>query len=238
VPWFKNSTWQALYSNRIIYSRVIFVSKKLVLCSDTHELHSRILWPEGDILVHAGDFTMVGRPDKIEEFGYWLRDSPFSTIVIIAGNHDILFQKKPEKAKKLLLKHDKIHYLEDTAFRTDGISFYGTPWQPEFGYGWAFTLKEEEELVKKWQNIPADTQILITHGPPAGILDFTVDRKHAGSASLLAEISQRIKPRLHIFGHIHEGHGICRVTETIFVNASVCNPNYLPIYSPLVLELP
>jgi predicted phosphodiesterase len=75
------------------------VSKKLVICSDTHELHSYLSWPEGDILVHAGDFTMVRRPDKIEEFGYWLRDSPFSAIVIIAGNHDILFQKKPEKAK-------------------------------------------------------------------------------------------------------------------------------------------
>jgi Icc-related predicted phosphoesterase len=212
------------------------VSKKLVLCSDTHELHSRLSWPEGDILVHAGDFTMIGRPDKIEEFGYWLRDSPFSAVVIIAGNHDILFQKKPEKARKLLSKHDKIHYLEDTECRIDGISFYGTPWQPDFSYGWAFTLNTEEELRKKWHNIPTDIQILITHGPPAGILDFTVDGKHAGSTSLLTEIRQRIKPELHIFGHIHEGHGVCRITETIFANASICNPNYLPIHSPLVLD--
>jgi hypothetical protein len=94
---------------------------------------------------------MIGRPDKIEEFGYWLRDSPFSGILIIAGNHDILFQKKPEKAKKLLSKHDKIHYLEDSGCRINGISFYGTPWQPEFGYGWAFTINAEEELRKKWQ---------------------------------------------------------------------------------------
>jgi Icc-related predicted phosphoesterase len=212
------------------------VSKKLVICSDTHELHSHLSWPEGDILVHAGDFTMIGRPDKIEEFGYWLRDSPFSAIVIIAGNHDILFQKKPEKAKKLLSKHDKIHYLEDTECRINGISFYGTPWQPEFGSGWAFNVNAEEELRKKWQNIPPDVQILITHGPPAGILDFTVDRKHAGSTSLLAEIIQRIKPKLHIFGHIHEGHGICSITHTMFINASICDPNYLPIHSPIVLE--
>ncbi len=212
------------------------MSKKLVICSDTHELHSHLSWPEGDILVHAGDFTMIGRPDKIEEFGNWLRDSAFSAIVIIAGNHDILFQKKPEKAKKLLSKHDKIHYLEDTGCRIDGISFYGTPWQPEFGDEWAFTLNEEAELRKKWQNIPTNVQILISHGPPAGILDFTVDGKHAGSTSLLAEIIQRIKPQLHIFGHIHEGHGICSTTETTFVNASICNPNYVPIHSPLVLE--
>jgi Icc-related predicted phosphoesterase len=106
----------------------------------------------------------------------------------------------------------------------------------EFSYRWAFTLHAEEELKKKWQSIPSDVQVLITHGPPAGMLDFTVDRKHAGSASLLAEISQRIKPQLHLFGHIHEGHGICRIAETIFVNASACTPNYLPIQSPLVLE--
>jgi predicted phosphodiesterase len=99
------------------------VSKKLVLCSDTHELHRSLSWPEGDILVHAGDFTMIGRPEKIEEFGKWLHDSPFSAIIIIAGNHDILFQKKPEKAKKLLSKHDKINYLEDSGCRVDVSHF-------------------------------------------------------------------------------------------------------------------
>jgi Icc-related predicted phosphoesterase len=179
---------------------------------------------------------MIGRPDKIEEFGYWLRDSPFSAIVIIAGNHDILFQKKPEKAKKLLSKHDKIHYLEDTECRINGISFYGTPWQPEFGCGWAFTLNAEEELREKWQNIPRMYRFSSLMGPPAGILDFTVDRNHAGSMSLLAEVIQRIKPKLHIFGHIHEGHGICSITHTMFINASICDPNYLPIHSPIVLE--
>ncbi len=112
------------------------MSKKLVLCSETHEMHSRIIWPEGDILVHAGDFTMVGRPEKIEEFGKWLCDSPFDAVIIIAGNHDILFQKEPEKARKILSKHDKIHYLEDGGSKIYGTSFYGSPWQPEFSYGW------------------------------------------------------------------------------------------------------
>jgi Icc-related predicted phosphoesterase len=116
------------------------------------------------------------------------------------------------------------------------ISFYGAPWQPESGHGWAFILNTEQELRKKWQSIPPDTQVLITHGPPAGILDFTADVKRAGSTSLLAEINQRIKPQLHLFGHIHEGHGVCRVGERTFVNASIYNPNYLPIHSSLVLE--
>jgi Icc-related predicted phosphoesterase len=105
------------------------------------------------------------------------------------------------------------------------ISFYGAPWQPESGYVWAFTLDTEQELREKWQSIPPDAQVLITHGPLAGILDFTVDGKRAGSTSLLAEINQRIKPQLHLFGHIHEGHGVCRVGERTFVNASICNPN-------------
>jgi 3',5'-cyclic AMP phosphodiesterase CpdA len=75
------------------------VSKKLVICSDTHELHSHLSWPEGDILVHAGDFTMIGRPDKIEEFGYWLRDSPFSAIVIILVIMIFYFRKSLKKQK-------------------------------------------------------------------------------------------------------------------------------------------
>jgi Icc-related predicted phosphoesterase len=199
-------------------------------------MHDHLSWPEGDILVHAGDFTMIGKPERIEEFGKWLCDSPYSAIVIIAGNHDILFQKQPEKARKLLSKHDKIYYLEDSGCRVESVSFYGTPWQPEFGSGWAFTLDTEEELNKKWQYIPSDVQVLITHGPPAGILDFTIDRKHAGSTSLLTDIIQRIKPQLHLFGHIHEGYGICRAGEVTFVNASICNANYLPIHAPLVLE--
>jgi hypothetical protein len=190
-----------MYYGTAVYSIGIFVPKKLVLCSDTHEMHSRLLWPEGDILVHAGDFTMIGRSERIEEFGDRLRDSPFSAIVIIAGNHDILFQRKPEKARKLLLKHDKIHYLEDTGCTIDGISFYGTPWQPEFGYVWAFTLSAEEELKKKWQSIPSDVQVLITHGAPVGILDFTVDRNHAGSASLLADQSKNKTATASLWPH-------------------------------------
>ena len=91
-------------------------------------------------------------------------------------------------------------------------------------------------IEEKMANIHPDVQVLITHGPLAGILDFTVDGKRAGSTSLLAEINQRIKPQLHLFSHIHEGHGICRVGERTFVNASICNPNYLPIHSTLVLE--
>jgi Icc-related predicted phosphoesterase len=181
---------------------------------------------------------MMGKPEKIEEFGMWLQDSHFTAVVMIAGNHDILFQKKPEKARKLLSKHDKIYYLEDSGCRVGGISFYGTPWQPEFGSGWAFTLDTEQELNKKWQNIPSDVQFLITHGPPAGILDFTIDGKHVDSTSLLAEISQRIKPQLHLFGHIHEGYGKCTIGGVTFVNGSICNPNYLPIHAPLVLETP
>ncbi len=195
-------------------------------------MHSRLAWPEGDILVHAGDFTMLGKPDKIAEFGNWLRDSVFNAAIIVAGNHDILFQKEPQKARKLLLKHDKIHYLEDGGCTIDGISFYGSPWQPEFSHGWAFTLATEEELSNKWRRVPSNVQILVTHGPPAGILDFTVDGRHAGSTSLLTEIIQRVKPRLHLFGHIHEGYGICDNKQTKFLSASICNANYEPIHRP------
>ena len=82
----------------------------------------------------------------------------------------------------------------------------------------------------KWQSIPSDVHVLITYGPPPGILDFTVDGKNAGSTSLPVEISERIKPQLHLFGHIHEGHGIRRMDDPIFVNGSICN-SQLFVYS-------
>ncbi len=174
---------------------------------------------------------------KFEEFANWLRDSHFNTVIIIAGNHDTRFQKEPEKARKILSKHDKIHYLEDSGCRIEGISFYGSPWQPEFSHGWAFTLAAEGELRNKWRSIPSNTHVLITHGPPAGILDFIIDGRHVGSTSILAEINQRVKPQLHLFGHIHEGYGVRKIEETKFVNASICSHDYVPIHPPLVVEI-
>jgi Icc-related predicted phosphoesterase len=114
--------------------------------------------------------------------------------------------------------------------------YFSSPYQPEF-YDWAFQLPANSPEIKQvWARIPNDVDVLITHGPPANILDLTSDGKHAGCAQLLARVHQ-IKPRLHVFGHIHEAYGRIEQNSTIFVNASVCNFQYQPVQLPILVDL-
>ena len=94
------------------------------------------------------------------------------------------------------------HYLCDESLTLDGVKFYGSPWQPRF-FDWAFNKDRGAPLKAIWDKIPLDTDVLITHGPPHGILDLTFDKIKAGCEELLLAV-QRIKPKVHVFGHIHE----------------------------------
>lgn len=109
----------------------------------------------------------------------------------------------------------------------EGIKFYGSPWQPWY-YDWAFNEQRGEKIKAKWDLIPEDTDVLITHGPPMGILDKTLESGHVGCEELVKAV-HRIKPKLHIFGHIHEDHGELRLHGTHFVNAASCNLKYKPV---------
>jgi hypothetical protein len=129
----------------------------------------------------------------------------------------------------------KAHYLEDSGIEIAGVKFWGSPWQPEF-YDWAFNLPRGQALADKWALIPDDIDVLITHGPPLGILDQVITGDHVGCADLL-EAVQLIKPKVHIFGHIHEGYGRIEQNGTVFINASVCTARYRPINPPIVVEV-
>ncbi|KAL3271831.1 hypothetical protein HHI36_022300 [Cryptolaemus montrouzieri] len=128
-------------------------------------------------------------------------------------------------------------YLEDSGVELYGIKLYGTPWQPEFG-GWAFNIKRGAECLSKWNNIPDDTDILITHSPPLGHGDLVCSGVRAGCVELLLTVQQRVKPRYHIFGHIHEGYGVSSDGKIIFINASTCDINYVPKNLPVVFDIP
>jgi Icc-related predicted phosphoesterase len=116
----------------------------------------------------------------------------------------------------------------------DGTKFYGSPWQPWF-YDWAFNLQRCPEIRSKWELIPEGIDILITHGPPYGIEDLTARGDKAGCHDLL-EVVEKIKPRVHIFGHIHEGYGINAIDGTTFINANSYNHNYRRLNPPVVYE--
>jgi len=235
---------------------------RLVCLSDTHSMQSSIEFriPDGDILIHAGDFTRYGLVSEVVQFNEWLGTLPHKHKIVIAGNHELSFDpvtidecrfymeqvgekenlnKSVTDIKSLLTN---CTYLEDESLHLMGIKFYGSPWQPRFSHS-AFNLTRGPELRSVWDKIPSDTDILITHSPPLGVLDRC--RKHtadggtkpagrSGCEDLLHQVVRRVKPRYQIFGHVHECYGVMTNGETVFINASTCNKKYEPVNHPVL----
>lgn len=204
---------------------------EIVALSDTHGMHDLAI-PSGDVLVHAGDVSMLGKSEEIQSFLGWFASLPHPRKLFIAGNHDFLL----EKDTSILDGFPTIEYLMDEEIIIDGIKFYGSPWTPKFGE-WAF-MRPDDELERAWNYIPADVDVLITHGPPYSILDRTVfyGNISVGSKSLLNRVLT-IRPKYHIFGHIHEGYGGKSRKATTFYNVSVMDEQYQQRNSPIVFSV-
>lgn len=211
---------------------------KLVLISDTHG--HKISLPEGDVLIHAGDLTMNGSLHELEKSADWLNTvvDDYKVVYVIAGNHDFCFEDLRNVEAQSLMNEAGVIYLQDGYDVFEGKIFYGSPWQPWF-YDWAFNLKRGEEIKKKWDLIPEKVDVLITHGPPYGILDETdwkYGREHVGCEELGKKVF-KVHPLVHVFGHIHGGYGVKSREGINFVNASTCNEAYKPVNEPIVLEI-
>ena len=208
---------------------------RIVAISDTHLQHLRysIKVPEGDLLIHSGDALNSGNAGDLAPFSSWFGGLPHKRKIFVAGNHDRVFEKNPTFARAGLPKG--VIYLQDDQVEIDGFKIYGAPWQPEF-LGWAFNLSRGGALREKWDKIPDGIDILITHGPPFGILDRTIEGEYVGCEELL-EAVKRVKPKVHIFGHIHHGYGRKVVDGTLFVNAATCGEDYVPSHPPIVIDL-
>jgi Icc-related predicted phosphoesterase len=205
---------------------------KIVAISDTHALHRSLTIPDGDILVHAGDITRQGDPREVDDFNDFLGQLPHRDKIIIAGNHDFCFERDPGRTASLITNGI---YLMDRSVSVQGLRFYGSPWQPWF-YDWAFNLQRGPEIRAKWDLIPDGTDVLVTHGPPLGHGDRTFRGEPVGCGDLLDAVS-RVRPLVHIFGHIHEGAGVTRNERTTFINASSCDLMYAPVNPPIVHEI-
>ena len=201
----------------------------IVVISDTHGFHDSVEVPMGDILVHAGDLTRHGTMEDVEAFSRYLGTLPHEVKIVIAGNHDFCFERD---RKACVAKLTNAIYLQDEAVTVHGIRFYGSPWQPWF-FDWAFNLQRGPEIRAKWDLIPENTDVLITHGPPFGIGDRITQGEHVGCKDLL-DVVEEVKPKLHIFGHIHEGYGLRSNRHTDFINASICDSLYQPLNRPIV----
>lgn len=230
--------------------------------SDTHNQHKKIFLPGGDILIHAGDATGRGQSGEIEPFLKWYGSQDYTYKIFVAGNHDWGFEREPERYQEMCKKYGVI-YLEDSGitiqdFDTgEDIKIWGSPVQPEF-CNWAFNrsitptalhpddydpyhsygYKVHPYIKPHWDKIPDDTDILITHGPPEGILDgvqnFFHDPNDMTSVGCphLREAVRRVKPKLHVFGHIHDQSGIMVSEGTTFCNAAQLNDSYNVHYKP------
>lgn len=199
---------------------------RIVAIADTHGHFPKL--PAGDVLIHAGDATMMGTVEEFKKFNDWLSTLNFRYILFIPGNHDFLFEKHPDT----FLSNATI--LINKGVVIDGINFWGSPYSPIFG-SWAF-MKRDNDLAEIWRYIPDKLDVLITHGPPKGTQDLTVGNITVGSQTLLDKIRE-VKPRIHIFGHIHEGYGKKYNRETLFANVSLVDEYYRNVNKPLEMDL-
>jgi predicted phosphodiesterase len=226
---------------------------RITLLSDSHNKHHEITndLPGGDLLIHAGDFMNSGYSQyEAEDFFKWFdKINNYDTKVLIAGNHDRLMQDRSDEAQDILTGYKTIEYLQDEDLvlyydghngdrPEDNIRIYGSPWQPYF-HNWAFNLpKNGEELQAKWEAIPSNTDILVTHGPAQTYLD------EAGApyntpllgCELLKERIELIKPKIHVCGHIHGGYGYYFNGHTHFFNASMLNEQYNYVNKPFTFD--
>jgi Icc-related predicted phosphoesterase len=204
----------------------------------------------GDLLIITGDITARDTEyEYVDKFLPWLIDlhmTKYEKVVWIGGNHDNWVQENISQDKQL----SGGEYLCDSGTEFEGLKIWGSPWSIKFpGINpncCAFTVENEEQLKEKWQLIPDDTDILITHSPPFGICDKISNGKRAGSVSL-RDKSYNSNAQLHVFSHIHEGYGVVtahirlspkkRIRKCLYVNCSIMDKKYQPVHAPIRIEL-
>jgi Icc-related predicted phosphoesterase len=233
--------------------------------SDTHNKHNQLegKLPGGDILIHSGDITSLGRKDEVKRFIKWFSKQEYKYKVFIAGNHDMTFDSekllrdklahfegrteydtecadgKPDWLKDILAVglDGGVFYLENSSIDIEGIKIWGSPITPSFGYGWAFNKDRGHDINEVWNQIPMDTDIVITHGPIYGYCDRTSNTNtNVGCADLYHRLHE-VKPHLHFSGHIHEAYGYNTMPykdewgDIYAFNGCSCNLRY-EVYNP------
>jgi Icc-related predicted phosphoesterase len=235
--------------------------------SDTHNKHNQLngKLPGGQLLIHSGDFTSIGRKHEVEKFIEWFDKQDYTHKVFIAGNHDLTFQSermyeeksayferrvfdtpgsegKPDWLVELLSNlPDSVYYLENSSIKLEGINIWGSPYSPSFGYGWAFNKDRGHDIAQCWNEIPMDTDIVITHTPIYGYNDRAANtNQNVGCADLYHRLRE-VNPHLHFCGHIHEAYGWKTMGLTSWYdlqtfNGCSCNLRYEAENNPISFD--
>lgn len=217
---------------------------KIVCVSDTHGYFPLI--PKCDLLIHAGDLTNQGTENEVRRGLEWLSGCA-SEVILVPGNHDVLFQRDYSTAYKMA-RDVGVKVLIDQEVIVNGLLVYGSPWQPWF-LDWAFNAPRaevigDEFMQEKWAQIPVDTDILVTHVPPYGTGDLVGGistaggGRHIGCPALEARLPDLLPAlRLHVFGHCHSGYGVYQKWGRLAVNASICDEGYNQANAPITVHL-
>ncbi len=204
---------------------------KIVIISDTHGLHNSLILPKGDIIIHGGDITDHGTKEEVINFLNWYSNLEYSSKIFIGGNHDIYLDENPVDLLEIL--PSSVTYLRNNSIEIEGIKIWGSPITPDF-MDWAFG-KRREDMKEHWKYMPDEIDILVTHTPPHKILDKSGDLKSLGCKDLLQKVKE-LKPKFHIFGHIHASYGQLKEGETEFINGSNLDSYRGLINPPIVIH--
>uniref|UniRef100_A0A914EGT4 Calcineurin-like phosphoesterase domain-containing protein n=1 Tax=Acrobeloides nanus TaxID=290746 RepID=A0A914EGT4_9BILA len=227
---------------------------RFVCISDTHGKLEELLphIPNGDILVHCGDFTNLGDRHELEEFNEKIGKLPHPHKIVIAGNHELGFDDSEDLSQRnIFMKDHGTHegyklltnctVIQDQMIEINGIKIYGTSWHPLENF--AYYRPRGEPLLEKWNLIPDSIDVLLTHTPPLGHGDLVlrwIAQVHfrVGDVDLLNTIENRVKPKFHVFGHIHEDPGVTTNGVTTFINASICSHDLKVVNPPILFDVP
>ncbi len=245
LSWFFLSNKDNIQIERVTsIQRVLNMTVRLVIISDTHDQLNQIVVPAGDILIHCGDFSRNGSVEELERFNRQFAQLPHQFKLLVAGNHDHLLLNSEGNAQRMFDR--TINYLEDTEIELGGLKFFGSPWRNRLLHHpppqlfnlpeWTKRVFPSREQKNVWTIIPEHIDVLITHGPPHKILDRT-PLDHNVGCELLRMRVDFVRPRLHCFGHIHHSYGYEQTASTLFINAANLDESYRPVNKPIVVEI-
>jgi hypothetical protein len=215
------------------------VSLTICVISDTHGKHREITIPPAEVLVHCGDTVGRNSREEVIDFLEWFESQPHPTKLYCAGNHDGLYQRFPKEAREFVRQYaPSAKYLEEESIEVGDLKWFFSPYTPTF-FDWYFMADRGPAIQVKWDKIPKDTQVLVTHGPAYGRLDRVMDaRERQGCRNLADTIKTLPALKGHFFGHLHLNGGQQEVHDgVLYVNAAIMDERYCPVNPPQLVQL-
>lgn len=203
------------------------IMTKILHLSDTHNLHRQLgNLPTADIIVHSGDISYAGTGTEVADFIEWFGALDYEFKIFIAGNHDFCLEGKNLDTIQRFLP-ENCFYLYNSGIKIGDVKFWGVPF--------FFSDDVSGKYVNRIAQIPTDIDVLISHRPPLGILDNSKDTVF-GCPELLRKVLE-VRPRYHLFGHIHDAYGVQQSRFTTFSNASIVGEGYNLENAPNIFHL-